>query len=68
MTDSIFEKQLKSMNTMDISKLEFKEESLFSDFYTATYCSLIRKYKDDYCLLTEDQTEYFMESLFLLTV
>jgi len=68
MTASVFEKQLRSMNTMDVSKMDFKQEELFPDFYTATYVSFVKKHKEAYLILTEDQTEYFMESLFLLTI
>ena len=41
---------------------------MFLDFYAGTFYSMITKYKKKHNLLLEDQTEYYFESLFLLTV
>ena len=46
----------------------FKEEAMAADFYSGTFYSFIEKYKDEYNLIEEDQSEYFMESCFLLTI
>lgn len=46
----------------------YKEEAMASDFYSGTFYSFIEKYKNEYNLLEEDQSEYFMESCFLLTI
>lgn len=56
------------MDTIDVKKLSYKEEYMASDFYSSTFYSFIQKYKDEHNLLEEDQSEYFLESLFLFTL
>ena len=41
---------------------------MWIDFYSGTFYALMKKYKNKYKLLTEDQADYYFESLFLLFV
>lgn len=56
------------MDTIDWEKFDYVEETMAADFYSGTFYSFILKYKDDYNLVAEDQSDYFMESLFLLCI
>lgn len=41
---------------------------MYVDHYSATFYSMINKYKQKHNLLTEDQAEYYFEAIFLLTI
>lgn len=47
---------------------KFVQESMWVDHYSGTFYSMITKYKRKHNLLTEDQSDYFFEAIFLLTI
>ena len=44
------------------------EEAMFVDHYSGTFYSMINKYRIKHNILNEEQSEYYFESLFLLSV
>ena len=49
-------------------ELKFVQETMIVDLWSATFYSLITQYKRKHHLLSEDQAEYYFESLFILAV
>ena len=43
-------------------------ESLYQDFYAATFYSMITRYKKEFKLSTTDSADYFMEALFVMLI
>ena len=46
----------------------YAEETMFVDHYSSTFYSMITKYKKKYHLLSEEQSQYYFEALFLLFI
>lgn len=43
-------------------------ETMWVDIFSATFYAMRSKYKKKYKLLTEDQTSYYFECLFILSI
>ena len=43
-------------------------ETMHADFFSGTFYAMRNKFKKKYKLLTSDQADYFMESLFLIVI
>lgn len=49
-------------------ELKFVQENMIVDLWSATFYSMITAFKRKHNLLSEDQAEYYFESLFILAV
>jgi hypothetical protein len=47
---------------------EFVLEKMYQDIFSATFYAMRKKYKKKYKLLTEDQTSYYFECMFILSI
>lgn len=65
-----FQKQAQDVQKIQLqgSAQSYGEEAMFVDHYSATYYSMITKYKKKYHLLSEEQSQYYFEALFLLFI
>lgn len=48
------------------SQIRFRIENMYPDHYSGTFYSLLKKYKHQYGLSTEQVTDFYFEALFLL--
>ena len=47
---------------------EYVLEKMYPDIFSGTFYAMRKKYKKKYKLLTEDQTSYYFECMFILSI
>jgi len=59
---------MEELDKISMIDIDYHEEALNADFFASTFYSLIKEYKDEYLVLQEDQAQYYLESMFIITV
>ena len=65
-----FQQQIRQFDQIQTrgSTEKFGEEAMFVDMYSCTFYSMINKYKKKYHLVSEEQSQYYFEALFLIFI
>lgn len=59
---------MEDLEKVSMIDIDYHEEALNQDFISSTFYSFIKVYKDEYCVLVEDQAQYYLESLFIIVL
>lgn len=46
---------MQELEKVSMINIDYSEEALNQDIFSCTFYSLIKEYKDEYCILLEDQ-------------